>query len=104
MKGDPYWLGTSYESMFTSTAAPTTQLCDYSFGDVCFFLNIRYPYNLGDNPQPTFRSQDVWSGIYRAVRIMHTFSDGIFKQTIQAQRQPKILPAEVQSLVNKDAT
>lgn len=104
VKGDPYWLGTSYESMFTSTAAPTTQLCDYSFGDVCFFLNIRYPYNLGDNPQPTFRSQDVWSGIYRAVRIMHTFSDGIFKQTIQAQRQPKILPAEVQSLVNKDAT
>jgi hypothetical protein len=104
VKGDPYWLGVPYESQFTSTAKPTVQLCDYSFGDVCFFLNIRYPYQLGDSPQPTFRSQDVWSGIYKAVKIQHSFTDGMFKQTIQAQRQVKILPKEVQSLVNIQPT
>lgn len=106
IKGDPYWIGPSNldrRFILNSTQEQATLLKrnfpDFTTGDNCFLLSFRYPQGIdeakNDGQQhsegaPIFRQQEQFDGIYAIRKVTHSFSNGLFKQTIDALRMPLI--------------
>lgn len=91
IKGDPYWLGASYEEMLSGKSNP--QFMNPSQGDMCFALIVRFPYSIDDYGTPIMRRNDILTGLYKAVRVTSQFSDGQFTQTLEGLRMFRI-PAQ----------
>lgn len=90
IKGDPFWLGTEYEKMVQGQGNP-----DFTKGDPCFALYFKYPTNVHDTKNVQFKDNGVFNGVYRAISIKSTFSNGQFTQTLQGIRIPAINPEDL---------
>jgi hypothetical protein len=99
VRGDPFWLGGSYENNFKDTSNDSNS-ADFTQGDTCFALVFKYPYGVSDTTgQPVFKPQNTFNGAYRATIVVHDFVDGKFTQTIEAIRLAKVDPNTVNSAV-----
>jgi hypothetical protein len=110
IRGDPFWLGTGglmrvmdmrrgINPSSGNSGSPGSNSrfvggrgeANYTIGENAFLLNFRYPYRLtDDNAASNFRSQDIFNGFYTARKVTHTFSGGVFKQSLNAVRLPMI--------------
>jgi hypothetical protein len=98
VRGDPYWLGggnimrtvLAIQNEKVNTQEP--DLNDESFGPnydkgaIMFLLSFRYPNGVADDGSPILKPHEFFTGVYQAIEINHTFSGGLFKQTIKANR------------------
>lgn len=102
--GDPYYLvdqgmgnylGEGYGGPFTQQTADQTM--NYQGTDSYFNVVFRTPLepNLGVKGAgglyqfPNKGAQSPLSGLYKVVKITNKFSDGVFRQVIEANRMPK---------------
>lgn len=93
IRGDPYWFGPSgmeYLRIVGSTPESTGDRPDYRAGEHGFLINIRYPFRIQSDGTPEIRRQDVFSGLYMCTTVVHKFSNGEFKQTLNAYRCPLV--------------
>ena len=97
IRGDPYWLGETnlarqvYMRPDTFVQAPpAVDQPNFFRGDFAFLLKFRYPEGQGANLEPVFNPDDLFNGIYIVVKVLNNFSDGVFKQTLHANRLPLI--------------
>ena len=96
IRGDPYWLGQTNLAHQVYVRNGQTEYNvksdepDWTRGDYPFLLKFRYPKQVDGDFVPQFRDDEVFSGFYRPNKITNLFSDGMFKQTINAIRIPLI--------------
>lgn len=109
IKGDPYWLGSgnferSYKSLKhlatplkLDSAEPDTTTTDFARGDVLFMLSFKYArgYDFTGsgadrefNGNVKIKDNDFFTGVYVVRGVTHTFSGGMFTQTLDAMRMP----------------
>lgn len=98
IRGDPYWLGqTNLERQVIlrngGSALDTNGLPDFSSGNPTFVLTIKFPIQIGDNFVPQLKDSATFNGLFEVVSVKHTFSEGIFKQTLTANRMTQIDPS-----------
>lgn len=102
--GDPYWLGGPTTSKHGPSRGNGGDVPNFEDGDVCFALYFRYPFGIDSQGAPTFRDQDVFNGLYRAIEIKHNFVGGKFSQTIKALRMDKVHPKDMRELADSPTT
>lgn len=93
IRGDPYWFGPSgmeYLQIAALMPESTFDRPDWRAGEHGFLINIRYPFKVGDDGTPQIRQQDVFSGLYMCTTVLHKFSNGEFRQTLNAYRCPLV--------------
>lgn len=98
--GDPFWLGGPPEQTYGPSQGGNGNTPNYTDGDTCFCLYFRYPFNMGDSGQPTFRDQDIFNGLYRVITVKHSFVGGKFTQTLKSIRMQNIHPKDVKALAD----
>jgi hypothetical protein len=122
IKGDPYWMGDgnvarmignyvaaqnqTARNHMSANAGNLQQLVDYSWGDCMFLLAFKVPTGLQPDGTPILSVSNSFTGIYRAVSINHSFSGGVFKQTLSCQRMELMDPAQAfsSSVLNSTAS
>lgn len=83
IKGDPYWLGLSGTEYATSFGRPSNEFNpNFTTGEHGYILTIRYPQNVNSQGRPNIRQQDIFSGLYIVTQVKHSFSGGVFKQSL----------------------
>lgn len=105
IKGDPYWLGAgNMERSFNLDKMPDFSIVrthspneydinrpDYTKGDILFLVTFKYPKGYdGSTGSPVFKSNDFFTGVYMTRLITHKFENGVYKQTLEANRMPLI--------------
>lgn len=101
IRGDPFWLGqTNLERQVAvrqkkpytpqTSGAQGANLPDWVSGNQVILLRFQYPSQIGDDSTPILRGSVVFNGLYEVTVVKHTFSDGVFKQEINAVRLPLI--------------
>lgn len=85
IKGDPYWLGMDHDTMVKNTDK-SGNLPDHTQGDICFLLNMQFPYNWAETGNTTFLQNQQFTGVYRVTTIDNYFTNGIFTQILTATR------------------
>lgn len=91
IKGDPYWLGTSYEEMLSGKRNP--EFMNPTQGDMCFALIVRFPFTVDEFGAPVMRRNDILTALYKVVRVTSNFADGQFTQRLEGLRMWRI-PAQ----------
>ena len=92
IRGDPYWLGQSNVERQSALQTPTKPINDpnnlpsLSSGNPSFILKFKYPLQIGDNFTPILKDSAVFNGVYEVIGVKHVFADGVFKQTLTANR------------------
>lgn len=107
IRGDPYWFGPSgMEYMQIAALMPesTFERPDYRAGEHGFLINIRYPFRITDDGAPEIRRQDVFSGLYMCTTVVHKFSGGEFRQTLNAYRCPLVETSDSAPTAATDST
>jgi hypothetical protein len=106
IRGDPYWLGDGNLERtiknFLAQKAQTarnhqaanqvsTTSADMSFGDVMLLLSFQYPMGVNNTTgNPTLKTNESFTGVYAVKSVTHTFSGGVFKQQLVAQKMERI--------------
>ena len=99
IRGDPFWLGTSnlHRQVFLRSNNPSAGsqtaingLPNWLAGDQTYLVTFKYPYAISDQSIPLFHTDDTFAGIYRAVTVTSTFSEGTFKQKLTGLILPLI--------------
>lgn len=85
IKGDPYWLGMDHDNMVKNTDT-SGGLPDHSHGDICFLLDMQFPYNWAETGNATFLQNQQFTGVYSVTRIESHFTNGQFTQVLTAVR------------------
>lgn len=93
IRGDPFWLGqTNLERQLLirtkSALANPASLPSYSTDKPLIVFYMQYPVQIGTNFVPILQATKLFNGIYQVTTVVHTFSEGVFKQKITANRQP----------------
>lgn len=87
IRGDPFWLGDAYETLYFGTQEPSQYSPNPAAGDCCFTLFFKYPNGVHeDTGSVTFRDQDIYSGLYRCATVESNFVDGMFTQVLHGTR------------------
>lgn len=99
VRGDPYWFGSS--NMDSKDLNAGSSLADYplfQYGDHCILVSFRYPTSINpDTGDMTLSGSESFNGIYAVTQITHHLANGVFKQTLQANRLPVIALGATQS-------
>jgi hypothetical protein len=106
IRGDPYWLGdgnlerTIKNYLITkaqtarnhqSAGQVSTQSVDTSYGDIMLLLTFQYPMGINNSTgNPTLKTNESFTGVYAVRSVTHTFSGGLFKQQLVAQKMERI--------------
>lgn len=97
IRGDPYWLGPDREtlSIYKEFPESSSNYASYSNGEHMFAFRFKLPQGV-DKDTGTVRlaTDETFTGFYAAYQITHVFSEGQFKQVIQANRIPSMKVAE----------
>lgn len=93
IRGDPYWLGNSnMEKLGQNVEKSPTDFPYFSLGEHCALVTFRYPVKIDDNTSKMELSgSETFNGVYMINKVTHTFSGGMFKQTLQGLRCPVII-------------
>lgn len=112
IRGDPYWIG---RSNLEKTAfhyqdekvpiTPDFSLPNSTAGDTAIALVFRFPSKIDpESGVPIIRRDDMFTGVYRVINVKNVFSDGQFKQTLEAIKIDLArLPAKLQQNDNTAA-
>jgi len=101
IKGDPYWLGLTEieieEMIFKNNSSTkqdeTIQLNrpDFNSSTPLFLLTFGAPSKISEKTGlAELKKEQVFSGVYRAVRVISKFKDGKFTQELEAVRDTEI--------------
>lgn len=100
VRGDPYWIGYSnlerravMNGNLPLALDSTAVLPNYQEGDSTIALVFRFPQTI--DPQtgaPVLRGSDIFNGLYRVVNVKNMFTNGEFKQVLNANKLELINP------------
>ncbi len=106
IRGDPYWLGETDIEMLErldSNSVRDTQnqeYANYLRGEHCFLLSFNTPQTYGeDTGFVQVGSSDLFVGIYSVNKVIHTFSNGKFIQTLEAIRDIQTSASEIRKFI-----
>jgi hypothetical protein len=98
IRGDPYWIGQTNLNRVavirdfqnnTPTYDPKSSP-DFISCKELIYLHFRYPLTVGDDFVPILTSSETFNALYEVYEVKHSFSDGVFKQTLTAFIHPLI--------------
>lgn len=88
IRGDPYWLGPDKETLAAeSNPESSSSFASFINGEHMFVFRYKLPQGVDEKTGVVSLKQDEsYTGFYAATQITHSFSGGVFKQTINANR------------------
>ena len=96
--GDPMFLVTGGAGNYNPKPRPNSRAktldgeVDHNYGEVLITINFRNPVDINsfeDGGMMQFDATRVpFSGVYRVIKVAHTFKDGVFKQKLDILRLP----------------
>lgn len=91
--GDPFYLSTGGIGNYNPKPGVRGETqdgeADQNFSEVLININFRNPVDIGDDGFLKFRDGLVpFSGIYRVLKVVSNFKDGVFKQELEIVRVP----------------
>ena len=96
--GDPMFLVTGGAGNYNPKPRPNSRgktldgEADHNYGEVLITINFRNPIDINsfeDGGMMQFDATRVpFSGVYRVIKVAHTFKDGVFKQKLDILRLP----------------
>jgi hypothetical protein len=91
--GDPFYLATGGIGNYNPKPGVRGETqdgeADQNFSEVLININFRNPVDIGDDGFLKFRDGLVpFSGIYRVLKVVSNFKDGVFKQELEIVRVP----------------
>lgn len=96
IKGDPYWLGPSTDVDISKEPSTRTKP-NFMNGEHMFVFRFKLPMGYDQNTGAVHVASEngelqgntnIVTGFYATTRVVHQFSNGIFKQTLEATRVP----------------
>jgi hypothetical protein len=92
IKGDPYWFGTTgvegNAANGVNAARSTADIADFDNGEHCILLKVEVPAGMNSNLEPIKRINMRFTGLFGVRKVVHTFRDGLFTQTLTGHRIP----------------
>lgn len=99
IRGDPFWMGQSnlqrQIELRNDAPAASDDLPEWHGGGQLFYLHFRYPSTVGEDFKPVLKDSPIFGGLYTVTFIKNSFMDGIFKQTIKANKELLLDPARI---------
>jgi len=96
IKGDPYWLGNNPVNVLLGQQV-NQNAYNLINGGCYILLTLKYPYNWAETGNYSFRTNDVYNGVYNVTQIDNHFVNGQFTQTLHAIRTATISAAVANS-------
>lgn len=95
IKGDPYWLGPGVDQDVILEESTDTKPV-FMNGEHMFAFRFKLPLGQGEDGRVVIPTDEdalkgntnIFTGFYAAIRVIHKFSGGSFKQTLEATRIP----------------